>query len=149
MKSHQRFCSKAINFLSRYLPFLQRKPYKDMQSYAGSMWWMMHMPAVNYILDFIKENPGYVAFHQYTFAADEVFFQSILLNAKDKHLSESIINADMRFIKWKDINSSHPENIDKTSMPEIMNTNALFARKFDAQRDAEVLDMIDTYRTTN
>jgi hypothetical protein len=148
MKFHQRMCSKSLNFLSRYLRFLKRRPCNDMNHYAGSMWWMMNLAGVNYVLDFIKQHPRYVAFHKYTFAPDEVFFHSILLNARDKNIIGSIVNTDMRYIRWKDKFSSHPEVIGKEHLQELMESPALFARKFDTQADEEILNLIDRNRLT-
>lgn len=145
-KTWQRLCSKTLNFLSGMLSFLQRRMYGGMEPYAGSMWWMFNMPAVNYILDFIRDHPGYVAFHRYTFAVDEVFFHTILLNAKEVSLSDNIVNSNKRFIKWKDYKASHPELISEEYLPELKRSDALFARKFEADKGCDVLDIIDRYR---
>lgn len=142
----QKLCSRSLNFLGGQLSFLQRKMYENMVPYAGSMWWILNMSAVDYILDFIKEHPGYIAFHQYTFAVDEVFFHTILLNARDKEFTRNIVNSNMRFIKWKDHTSSHPELISEESLPELEHSDALFARKFEERKNIDILDKIDRHR---
>lgn len=145
-KAHQRCLAKAANAVAGIIPFLQRKQYNDMKPYAGSMWWSISMYAVNYILDFVNAHPRYLSFHRYTFAPDEVFFQSILLNAGDERIAGSIVNDDKRFIKWKNISSAHPEILTRKDVDGMLQSDALFARKFDIAQDAEVFDLIDKYR---
>jgi hypothetical protein len=51
----------------------------------------------------------------------------------------------LHFIRWKDIKASHPETIKKEDLGDLLRSEALFARKFDATADAEILDLIDTH----
>ena len=85
---YEKYIAKMLNFLSMYSVRLQRNLPLDMIPYAGSQWWMINMYAVNYILDFIDKNPEYISFHKHTFAADEVFFQTILLNIENEQLKK-------------------------------------------------------------
>ena len=146
MQPLQKLCSKALNFLSKPIPFLQRRIYAGMEPYAGSMWWILSQEAVRYIVRFTEEHPGYAAFHKYTFAADEVFFQMILLNEPARSQVGPIVNSDKRFIQWKDALASHPEILGSEGVKEALKSDALFARKFDAQFDDYPLDAIDAHR---
>lgn len=146
IKPWQLFCSKSLNFLARPLPFLKRRIYANMEPFAGSMWWILSMQAVRYVLSFISNNPGYVSFHRFTFAADEVFFQTILLNEPATSEAGKIVNDDRRFIKWQNINASHPEILGIEYIDEALQSNALFARKFDTLVDDHPLDKIDAHR---
>ncbi len=144
-RQYQRYGAKAANFVSGILPFMRRKSYQGMKAYAGSMWWIINREAAQYILDFVKKNPHYAAFHRFTFAADEVFFHMILLNAQNENLSSVLVNTDKHFIKWKGKDSSHPELIDNNDLEDLMQSDALFARKLDLDRNKEVFDLIDKY----
>jgi len=144
LRTYQRYGAKAANFLSAMLPFLQRKAYNGMKAYAGSMWWIIDHNAMNYILDFVTRNPRYAAFHRFTFAADELFFHMILLNAKNDKLASVIVNTDKRFIKWSGKEAAHPETISREDIQQLVESDALFARKFDGA-DTEVLDLVDKY----
>jgi glutathione synthase/RimK-type ligase-like ATP-grasp enzyme len=128
-------------------PQFQRQMPQGMKAYAGSMWWIIDEYSMNYILEYVKNNPDYVSFHKKTFAADELFFHMILLNATDEKVRQSIVNDDKRFIKWKDINASHPEQLEEKHLEEIKNSDALFARKFDITEDDEILNLIELQRT--
>jgi hypothetical protein len=142
----QRYKAKAINFLATFFPQLRRKLPQGMKPYAGSMWWIIDDYSMRYILDYVKNNPEYTAFHKKTFAPDEVFFHMILLNASDEKVKERIANDDKRFIKWKNIEASHPEQLDEKDLDEIRMSDALFARKFDITEDDEILNLIELQR---
>ncbi len=143
LKRYKLFSSKSINFLANFIPFLRRKIPDGMNPYAGSQWWSINMYALNYVLDYINKHPEYAAFHQYTFACDELFFQMILVNSNDERIQKSIENDNKRFMKWKTSNSSHPETLVADDLPEILNSKALFARKFDLTLNADIFDSID------
>lgn len=145
LKLHQRYAAKALNLLSRFLPFLKRSLPQPLRPFAGSAWWIIDMYALNYILGYVHNNPRYAAFHKHTFAPDEVFFQTILLNADDKRITESICVNNMRLIKWKDIRAAHPQVLTMADLNDIVLTEALFARKFDPHESAELLDVIDRH----
>lgn len=149
LKPHQRYTAKAMNFLAMFFPPLKRRIPQGMKPYAGSMWWIIDEYSMNYILDYVAANPAYVAFHKNTFAADELFFHMILLNATDEQVRERIVNDDKRFIKWTDINSAHPEQLGERHLEEIQKSDALFARKFDMTEDEEILNLIERGRSSD
>lgn len=142
LKKRRRYMAKAINFIAIFLPFLERKLPYNLKAYCGWMWWSMDHYALNYILQFLDDYPKYLKYHKYTFVPDEFFFQTILLNSKDERLLASITNNNMRYIRWKD-GASHPEILRKSEIKDIMQSDALFARKVDPDKDEDILDLID------
>lgn len=145
LMAYQRYAAKAINFLSRYFDALKRKLPGTLRPFAGSTWWIIDMYTLDHILDFVHRNPAYAAFHKNTFAPDEVFFQTILLNSTDERVAKSIASNNMRFIKWESIEAAHPTELTRKHMGEILSSDALFARKFTHHHSGEVLDLIDMY----
>lgn len=143
LKPHQLFSSRAVNLVSRYVPFLRRNQPKNLQPYAGSQWWTIDSYALDYILHFVDQNPGYSKYHRSTFAPDEVFFQTILLNATDERITKSIVNDNKRFARWQTENISHPEFLNAGAFDNIINSPALFARKFDLEQNPEIFELID------
>lgn len=139
----KKLLAKAANFLGILFPFAKRKELPGMKPFSGSQWWAMDMRAVNYILDYVEEHPEYVRYHQHTFAADELFFQMILLNCPDPSLRENISNNNLRFMKWKSESVAHPEVLGVDDVEHISGSEALFARKFDPNVDSEVINVID------
>ncbi|MDF2432577.1 MAG: hypothetical protein JWP44_2208 [Mucilaginibacter sp.] len=138
-----KYRAKTLNFLSGYIKILQRRLKRSMTHYYGSQWWVIDKYTLNYILDFVAKNPDYTAFHRNTFAPDELFFQTIVMNTDDEQLSASILNNNIRFMKWADNLIAHPEILGQNDFDEIYSSPALFARKFDAGVDSKVLEMID------
>lgn len=140
-KPFRKFLARAINFIGIIFPVFKRKLPYNLKPYGGWQWWIIDMNAMDYILNFLKEHPRYLKYHKYSFVSDEIFFQTILMNSKDEKLLASIKNDDLRYIKW--IYKSHPENLRKINLNDIIASNDLFARKFNVEVDAEILDLID------
>ncbi len=145
MKSHELLGSKTLNFLGNIFPGLKRNQPYNLLPFAGSQWWTIDMYALNYILGFVKIHPAYSTFHKDTFAPDEIFFHTILLNSKDKRIRNSIANNNKRFIRWKHSGMSHPELLQEEDLHDIMKSDSLFARKFDLEEHPGILDMIDKH----
>lgn len=142
-KWYEFFCSKSLNFLSRYIPFLKRKIPNGLKPFTGQTWWILDMFALNYILDYSDSHPEYIAYHRNTFVADELFIQMIIGNSKDEKLLSSIQNSEKRFTIWEKANSAHPKILKSTDLEAILASADLFARKFEESLDSEILNLID------
>jgi len=110
------------------------------QPYKGSQWWALPIDTIRFIDDFIHEHPDYRSFHRYTFAPDEIFFQSIIYSRLDK----ASIRPELTYVSWAAGNSS-PLILKERDLDEIMQKGRekLFARKFDMDTDPGILDLID------
>lgn len=135
--------AKALNFLAIIFPFLRRKLPYGLLPFGGWAWWTIDMYALNYILQFLQDHPKYMRFHRHTFVVDEMFLHTILLNSKDERLLKSITNNYLRYVNWPDTSKGHPEILRKDDLEAIKASGALYARKFDINKDAEILDLID------
>lgn len=140
-KWYELVCSKSLNLLSTYLPFLRRKTPNGMKPYTGQTWWNLDRYALDYILEFDEKHPEYMHFHRHTFVADELYVQMIIGNSKDEGLLKSIENSEKRFTIWEKATSAHPKILDENDFEAIMSSNDLFARKF--EEDTPILDLID------
>ncbi len=143
LKWYELFSSRATNFSSALISFLKRRHPEHLRPYAGSQWWTIDMHALNYILNFVSNNPDFSKYHKYTFVPDEVFFQTILLNASDERIIKSISNNNKRFLSWKIHSNSGPDILQSDNLNDIMNSDALFARKLDLSIDPHLFDLID------
>lgn len=108
--------------------------------FFGNAYWVLHRKHIEYIVKFIRQNPGYVSFFKHTRVPDEVFFHSILLNSGD---CSDIVNDDLFFIDWSEHKSS-PTTLTVKHLTQIKNAQDLFARKFDITVDSTILNLIDT-----
>lgn len=143
LKWHEFLRSKSMNLISTYIPFLRRKIPAGMKPFTGSQWWSVDMYALNYILAYDAAHPEYRAFHQYTFVPDELYVHMILANSKDERIKKSLTDTNKRFMIWEKPDSSHPNTLRKTDLGALKASPHLFARKFDASTDGEILDLID------
>ncbi len=125
---------KDRNFL------IKRKFPKGFQPYGGSSYWCLSKECITYIHKFIHNNRRFVNFFRFVDVPDEVIFQTILINSP---LAVNIVNDDLRFINWKDINAGSPAVFVKNDFESLASSSKLFARKFDVNVDPEVLDLID------
>lgn len=119
---------------------IKRRLYKGFpDQYGGSTYWSLSKQAMTYIFSYLKENPKYLKRFKYTFCAEEIFFQTILLNSP---LKENIVNNNLRFIVWENRNGNFPANLDITDYNLIESSDALFARKFEYPTSVELLSTI-------
>ncbi|MEH2260916.1 beta-1,6-N-acetylglucosaminyltransferase [Nostoc sp.] len=139
----QEFKSPIASFLYSLLilPFLKkRKLPEGFAIYGGSQFWCLTGECIKWINIFVKKNPKFVKRFNYTFCADEIFFHTLILNSPFK---DKVVNDNLRYIDWSNINPYHPKTLDKNEFEKIRQSEKLFARKFDASKDSDILDMID------
>jgi len=139
------FFSKSLNLLSIFIPPFARKLPFHLRPYCGSQWWTMDLYALRYILTYVKKNPKYYNFHKFTFAPDELFFHTILLNAKDERIRKSITNNNLRYMRWISVENPHPEILVAADFPQLAASEHFFARKFEPAEDSAILDKIDQH----
>jgi hypothetical protein len=105
----------------------------------GSNWFSITHIAAKYIIsqeEWIKKT------FNYSLCPDELFLQTILLNSQFKN---SIINDNVRLIDFDRGKNSSPYTFKKDDYDELMNSDLLFARKFDENADRKVVDLIYNY----
>lgn len=119
---------------------IKRKFPKGFKPFAGSSYWCLSKECVEYIYNFIQQNPTFVNYFKYIDVPDEMFFHTIVLNSPFK---ESVINDSLKYEDWKNPTPMLPAILGKNDFEKLLKSSKLFARKFDIDRDAEILDMID------
>jgi hypothetical protein len=117
---------------------IKRKFPKNFIPYKGSTWWVMPRKVLVYLNKFILDNKSFLNFFRYTFASDEMFFHTIILNSDYK---KNVSKNNLLFQIWE--GGSHPKTLITTDFLKIKESKALFARKFDINLDFNILDMID------
>lgn len=133
---------RVLNALLRL--WTARKPSRRFPSYlrpyGGSSWWNLNRDAARFVLDFVDRHPDYRAYHEYTLAADEIFFHSILLGTEFAE-AHTIVNDSLRFMVWPP-DSSHPKTLSAEELPAIIASGKPFARKFDLELDRSVIEKL-------
>ena len=132
------------------VPVTRRFP-TGLDPYGGAQWMMLAGGAIGDLMRFVANRPEVARFYRHTWAPDEMFVHTALLNSPSR---ESIVNQNLWFVRWTP-NSKHPEVLTREDAPALVaaageasstggaSRAKLFARKFDGDRDAEILDMPD------
>lgn len=122
-----------------YPYFFKRKKYNG-KIFFGSNWINISLDAMNYILKEMKKKEVRKLFED-GFLVDETFVQTILSNSIYKN---NIKVENYRYIDWK-TGPEYPKILLKNDFEKIINSNKWFARKFDIEKDKEVIEQIINY----
>jgi hypothetical protein len=114
---------------------------KDIRFYGGSQWFSIPHKVVTIIFNFLKLNPDFLAYFRHVYIADESFFQTLLLNCEHPYVKMNIQNRNLHFIKW-DYPFIHPRVLMIDDLEPILQSNSLFARKFDKNSSASLIEAI-------
>ncbi len=117
-----RFCKVANR-----LPKIPRKIYDKITLYKGAQWWSLTQNCVKYIIEFLQNNDEYIAFHKFSNCLDEIFFNSIV---KSSPFAQNVVN-DCHYADWNAKGVSWPKILDSSDFDILLNSEKIFARKFD------------------
>jgi hypothetical protein len=136
------------NFLKiqKRLKIARKFPPHFPDLYGGSTYWSLCRKSVEYTLNYIDTHSDYLRRFNYTFCAEEIFFQTILMNSP---LKGNAVNDNLRFIVWKKRNGNYPANLDETDYDAIKASNAFFARKFEYPVSERLLEKLIEIDKTN
>jgi hypothetical protein len=95
--------------------------------------------AVEHILEFHVKNRALASHYRTLQFSEESYFQTILANTSSLKLS----NDSRRYTNWPAQRSAHPRTLTIDDLPAMLASNCHFARKFDLDCDAQVLDELD------
>ena len=143
-KRYQRFYYTQYKIINRLIkPFskfasLFYKRKSPVEIFAGSQWVTLSSETVNLVLEKGNKRTPLYHFFKCCDVSDEMFIQTILLNSS---LKDICINNNLRFIKWR-AESDSPDVLTVSDFEEIKKSPAFFARKFDADKDAAILEKI-------
>jgi Core-2/I-Branching enzyme len=119
---------------------IRRKFFKGMEPYGGSQWWCLSRECIQYIYHFLADHPRFLTYFKHTFIPDELFFQTIVSNSS---FGEKITGENLTYADWDNPNPQYPAVLGKNYFDQLATSPKLFARKFDTNRDTEILDLID------
>jgi hypothetical protein len=114
-----------------------RKFPLNLKIVGRSNWFTVTSPAARYILDFLNHNPAVIKYFKYCWGADEFIFSTILYNSVFKDKMED----NLVYVDWSEANA-HPKILTVEDFEALKASSKFFARKFDIEKDAEVLEML-------
>jgi hypothetical protein len=106
--------------------------------YGGSQWWILTYDCIKGIRKFISNNDAYTAFFKKTLIPDETFFHTLIMNSD---FSEDVINDNQLYVDWNK-GPHFPRILTMDDWDAIKTSGKLFARKFSAATDANIIDTI-------
>lgn len=127
------------NIINKILP--KRKFPIAMELYGGrkSSWWTLNNDTSAYLIDFLKKEKHLDKFLKFCWGTDEFVIPTILLNSPFK---DKIVNDNLRYIDFSE-GKANPKILDLDDVSKMIDSDMLFARKFDINVNEEVLDRID------
>lgn len=95
------------------------------------------------LLRYTKEHPGFLKRLNHTFASEEIYIHTVLLNYydEDKICSEN----NLRFIRWREENGNRPANLGEEHFKFMLDKNHFFARKMVSPISTKLMEYIDYY----
>ncbi|KAM3116121.1 beta-1,6-N-acetylglucosaminyltransferase [Phormidesmis sp. 146-33] len=155
---YERYCSIQFRTLSlnRELHLTKRKialkhpfitdpflPFsKNFRCFAGEHWFCANRKAAEYLIEFHRAKPALASHYRrldsYTIAPEESYYHSIFCNAPHLNVSQN----HWRYIDWS-TKACHPKTLLFEDLPKIQASSAHFARKFDVDTDAKILNELD------
>jgi hypothetical protein len=128
--------------------FVKRKLSVDLTYYGGSQWLALSIPVLRDVIDFIEKKFGVLHdFFKDSYVPDEFFFHSIIKQIHEEKKTFSLLPS-VTYVNWSKPDVPLPVVFEKADIEELLTqpSDKLFARKFDIDRDTDVLDQIDLYR---
>ena len=130
---------RFIHLPNRYVPFFPHKRFPaEWRPYQGLAYSCLSSEAVAHVRDLKETRPDVIRSFRRVFIPDEFFFQMALLNSP---LKTAVVNEDLRYMTWE---GYRPATIRSSDLHDLADSPKLFARKFDASVDANILDLVDS-----
>lgn len=104
---------------------------KAVRFYEGRTWFIAPIKVLEYIVEYINDNPDYVEFWKDSLAADLMFFQTIIMNSPYADRVEEELMYVNFGKTFKTMN--HPLTITMATVNEIEKGNYYCARKFEME----------------
>jgi hypothetical protein len=117
---------------------IRRRPGIPFACWVSSDWPILNRRALEAVL---RPRPRLMRHYRRCFAASESYFATILENEPGLELSGD----DRRFVRFA-AGAPSPDLLTSADLGALLASGAHFARKFDSEVDAEVLDSLDEHR---
>ena len=117
------------------------KPFLHL--YIGSCWYSLTRKSIIALLDYTKRNPYFYRKMRFTFAPDEIYINTVLVNID--YPKKELCNSNCRYIKWPKAGANHPIILKEENFEELAQTNAFFTRKVDMEASSALLKLVDKY----
>ncbi len=136
--------TKKHELAYRLLPKIRRRVPGNLEMYGGSGWMVLSRNGVEYLSRYFRTTQGerLLEFFKRTFAAEEMMYQTVLVNSEK--MKPTLVNDNYKYIDFP-VGDARPRTLTMADTEILANAHQLFARKFAAEIDADILDYIDEH----
>jgi len=114
--------------------------------YGGSTWLSLSYSCMEYAVNYASENPQFMNSLKYTFAPEEMYFQTVLMQSKFK---DDIVNDSLFYIDWEFRSGNSPAPLDISDLEKLKKSKKLFARKIQSPISDNLKYELIKYLKTN
>jgi hypothetical protein len=138
---------------------IPRRVYGKFALYHGSEWWCLPIECIDYIINFLEKNSGYIFFHKWTLYSDEIFFTlSLRVLPLAKNIFHDYEKTSLLFdyskpnehgctyIDWNAKDVHLPKVLDSEDFTNLVDSVSLFARKFDQVVSSDLMQQLELKR---
>jgi hypothetical protein len=111
----------------------------DFKCYGGWYWNTLSRKCIDFLSNYLEENPDLWKFYQRTLAPEESLIATVLLNSNQFNIS----NDCLRYLDFPSELFGYAQSITEDDYDKIVRGNFHFARKFEPQPDNKILDLLD------
>ncbi len=122
--------------------FPARKKPDGLVFVGRSQWFSITLEQLQYLVTVLKINQRLASYFRFTWGSDEFVFQTLLFNSSFK---DQMVNDNLRYTNWAGGGAS-PKTLTMDDKDDLLRSVKLFARKFDVNVDAGILDILDAIR---
>lgn len=111
---------------------------KKVHFYEGRTWFIAPYEVIEYIINYVAENPDFIDYWEDSLASDLMFFQTIIMNSSfAKNVEDELmyVNFGKTFGTM-----NHPLTITMHDINTINSGNYFFARKFELEEDMQTIN---------
>lgn len=113
---------------------------KDLTFYYSFNWSVMPYKVMEYIVNYLKENPKFQNLYSNTYIPEDGFLATIILNSPFAQNVQWEDDVHSKTLTYHTPIKIHPKVFDLTDVKDIEESGCYFARKFDSNVDKKIID---------
>lgn len=148
--------NRGVTGLARYALRVEHSVFKlvnkmapprslDQDFHGGANWFNLTGGCVKEILSYIGAHPEFMKRFKYTISADELIIQTAIRNIG---YEDRVVNSSLRYIDWQS-GPEFPRILREADYQKIVDSDMLFARKFDDPVDATISNRLYDLTSTD
>lgn len=123
-----------IGWRASWTPFSDKQPCM-----VGSFSGCLSYKAAKFVVNYIQDRPDYVEYYRRTVLPGESATVTLLCNAPCLLVDPY----EHQYTRWTHPKTAHPDVFSIDDLAELIAVPQYFARKFDVNKDATILDKLD------